>query len=251
MGGGDLQGQIGPCHQATPQHEILDATHRTAASPVVDAPDFAVGIHRQRHYFLNPRHPLPIGGRTVGVRLGACVHHQLRGAGRGQGAGAVQGLIAVLVAQAHLGGDRDRRRRRRAHRRDDAVQQFRLAQQHRAAPRAVDGLCRAAEVEVDHRRTKLAGAHRILGQPVRIRAQQLHAHLGAGAGARALVEFRRDAAEHRGRQQLFVDADELAHAPIDAADPGQHVAQDVVDQAFHRRQGDLHGSRGSQKGRAS
>src|SRR6185503_565158 len=48
------------------------------------------------------------------------------------------------------------------------------------------------------------------------------------------------AMEHVRRQQLVVDADELRHAPVDAADPREDVAQHVVDEAFHRGEGDLH-----------
>ena len=45
-----------------------------------------------------------------------------------------------------------------------------------------------------------------------------------------------------GRHQALGHTNEFGHTPIDAANLSQHIAQDVVDQPLHGRQGNLHGS---------
>jgi hypothetical protein len=55
----------------------------------------------------------------------------------------------LSVAQAHLGRDWYGRRHGATHGRDDAAHQFRLVEQHGAAPVLVHRLGRAAEVQVD------------------------------------------------------------------------------------------------------
>jgi hypothetical protein len=78
----------------------------------------------------------------------------------------------------------------------------------------------------------------VLGQTVHVRAQQLRVHRYTGQGAAAVLQLRHDAREHALGQQLVGHADELGHAAVHAADAGQHIAQDVVEQAFHRGEED-------------
>ncbi|MCY1452103.1 hypothetical protein D9M71_690050 [compost metagenome] len=125
------------------------------------------------------------------------------------------------------------------------MQQLGLAQQHRAAARLVHRLGRAAEVEVDHRRAQTGGEGGVVGQAHRIGAEQLQTHRRAAGGAPAAVQLRRQLAKARARQQAVADADELADAPVDAADLGQQLAEDFIDQPLHGRQGNLH--RGSSR----
>ena len=54
--------------------------------------------------------------------------------------------------------------------------------------------------------------------------------------------------EMGGRQQAVADPDEFGHAPIDAADTGQHIAKNLVDQPLHGRQSDLHSGFSEEKG---
>jgi hypothetical protein len=61
-----------------------------------------------------------------------------------------------------------------------------------------------------------------------------------GLGTR--VEFRGVLEEVMRRHQALRHSDELGHAPVDAADFRQRVAQDVVNQPLHGRQSNLHGS---------
>ena len=208
---------------------------------ILERPDFAIGEYRHLHRIRYFRHPLPMRGRLVTIGLGPRVHHHMGGTGVGQGAGAIDGAVRAVVAQAHLRGHRNVRRHRAAHGLDDAEHQLGLLEQHRAATGAVHCLGRAAKIQVDHRRTQFAGLHGVLRQQLRIGAEQLHAHRHAGARLAAVRQFRGERQEGRRRQQSVIDADEFGDAPVDAADAGQHIAEDVIYQPLHRGQGDLHG----------
>ncbi|MCY1423103.1 hypothetical protein D9M71_388090 [compost metagenome] len=132
------------------------------------------------------------------------------------------------------------RRHGAAHFTHNGVQQLRLLEQHRTTARLVHSLGRATEVQVDHRRPKLASQCGVFRQAYRVRTQQLHAHGHTGSRARALTQFRRQLVERGRRQQAVAHANELGDAPVDTAHTGQYVAQDVVDQPLHRGQSNLH-----------
>jgi drug/metabolite transporter (DMT)-like permease len=119
--------------------------------------------------------------------------------------------------------------------------QLGLVQQHRAAAVAVDGLGRAAEVQVDALGPSVASGRRCRpGRPGRT-AQQLRAAPARRRRAAAVQQLGHDAREHPLGQQLVGDADELRHAAVDAAHLREDVAQAVVEQALHRRQQDTGG----------
>ena len=118
----------------------------------------------------------------------------------GQGPRAIQGAVGTVVAQAHLRGHRNLARHRATHGGDDVVHQLRLLEQYRAAARAVHGLGRTTEVQVDHRGTQLTGERGVIRQARRIGAEQLHTHRRPGAGPAAVAQLRRQLVERRGRQ---------------------------------------------------
>ena len=169
------------------------------------------------------------------------MHHQLTGAGIGDGARVVEHQRRVAMAEPHLGRHRQRRRHRAPDRRDDGVHQAGVVEQHRAAAMAVDGGRRTAEVEVDALGPERGQRGGVVGQAGSIGAEQLRAHRRARGGAAAVRKLGHQAQEHAGRQQLIGDADELRDAAIDTAGAREHVAQAVVEQAFHRREQELHG----------
>ncbi len=80
------------------------------------------------------------------------------------------------------------------------MQQLRLLQQHRTATGFVDGLGRAAEVEVDSRCPERAGKGGIVRQADRVRTQQLNAHRCARASERTVLQLRGELAEAALRQ---------------------------------------------------
>ncbi|MNE44422.1 hypothetical protein D3C80_1386480 [compost metagenome] len=169
------------------------------------------------------------------------MHHDVLGAAFGQGRGTHQRTVRTVKAQAHLGGHRNVRGDRTANVLDDPVEQLRLLEQHRAATGLVHGFGRATEVQVDHLGPQLTRQRRVFRQAHRVGTQQLHAQRHAGSGLGTVQQFRAELVEIGWRQQLIVDPDELGHAPIDTANTGQHVPQDVVDQPLHGRQSNLHG----------
>jgi hypothetical protein len=177
------------------------------------------------------------------------MHHYMGRAAVGQGPRTIQGAVGTVVAQAHLRGHSNLARHRATHGGDDVVHQLRLLEQYRAAARAVHGLGRTTEVQVDHRGTQLTGERGVIRQARRIGAEQLHTHRRPGAGPAAIARHVQAQPAHR-RGAIGIElAERLFHvgnvaeetdAPIDAADAGQHVAEDFIHQTFHRRQGDLH-----------
>mmetsp|Transcript_7031 Transcript_7031/g.29880 ORF Transcript_7031/g.29880 Transcript_7031/m.29880 type:complete len:225 (+) Transcript_7031:772-1446(+) len=205
---------------------------------MLNGPDLAIGDDRERHGLAHFGNALPVGRRLVAVRLGAGMHDDLLRAGGVNGTGHVQRLAGIHVTQAHLGRHHHLGRHRAAHGGHDGVDQLRLVEQHRTAAVAVHALGRAAEVQIDALGLQRRQPRGVLGQAVHVRAQQLRMHRHAGGGAAAGLELRHDAREHPRRQQLVGDADELADAAVHAADAGEHIAQDVVQQPFHRREQD-------------
>ncbi|MCY1433988.1 hypothetical protein D9M71_500320 [compost metagenome] len=186
--------------------------------------------------------------RLVAIDLGTGMHHNLLGTAFGQRDGAVHRAIRAVVAQAHFRCHRYRCRNGAAHMLENTAQQFRLLEQHRTTARLVHGLGRATEVQVEHRRTQLAGQCCVFSQAHWVRAEQLHAQRYARCCRGTLLQLRRQLVELSRRQQHIVDPDELGDTPVDTADSRQHVTQDVVDQPLHRRQGNLHGNYSSEKG---
>lgn len=79
----------------------------------------------------------------------------------------------------------------------------------------------------------------------------MHTQWHAGSGARTVEQFRAELVEIGRGQQLVVDPNELGHAPVNTADTGQDIAQDVIDQPFHRRQSNLHGKHTLKEKRAA
>ena len=233
---GDAQRQAGVGHHAAAQHQVFAAASLTRQLSMLHRPDLAVGNDGDGHGLTHGGDALPIGRGLVAIGLGAGVHDDLAASRLVDGARHIQRAAVVHIAQAHLGGDHDAGRHRAAHGSDDLVDQLRLVQQHRAAAMAVDALGRAAEVQVDALGLELGQASGVLSQAAHVGAQQLWVHRHACCRAAAVHQLWHDARENAVRQQLVGHADELAHAAVDAADAGQHIAQDVVEQAFHRRQ---------------
>ncbi|MNM76472.1 hypothetical protein D3C81_882980 [compost metagenome] len=179
--------------------------------------------------------------RFVPVNLGSRVHHDVLGTALGQGRGADQRTVRTVEPQAHLGGDGNVCRHGTTHVLDDLVKQLRLFEQHRAATGLVHGLGRAAEVEVDDFGAEFAGQCSVFRQANRVGTEQLHAQWHTGGGAGTVEQLRAELVEIGRREQLVVDPNELGHTPVDAANAGQHVAENVVDQPLHGRQSNLHG----------
>ncbi|MNJ58864.1 hypothetical protein D3C77_545210 [compost metagenome] len=186
--------------------------------------------------------------RLVAFGLGTGMHHDLLSPALGKSAGTIQRAVRAVEAEAHLRRHRNLRRYGAAYLAEDGVKQFRLLEQHGAATRLVNRLGRATKVEVDDRRPQCTGERGVIAQANRIGAQQLHTHGRAGAGTRALGQLGGQLLEGAGRQQAIAHPDEFGHAPVDATDTGQHVAEDIVDQPLHGRQGDLHAGVSSRKG---
>ena len=243
----DGQRQPGVGHNATAQHQAVAAAHRQATFGVSHGPDLAVGHHRQADMLADGGDVLPVGRRPVAMVLGARMHHQLIGAAVQHRLRIGQHARVVARAQPHLGRNRQLGRHRAPHRAHDAKDQLRLVQQHGAAAVAVDGLGRAAEIEVDAFGAQGGDQRRVVGQAGRVGPQQLRPHRHAGGGAAAGQQLGHDAGEDAGGKQLVGDADEFRHAAVDAAHAREHVAQAVVEQALHRGQQDAGGD-GSRSG---
>ncbi len=171
-----------------------------------------------------------MGRRLVAIDLGPRMHHDVRRAAFGQRRGTDQRAVRAIEAQAHLGGDGDVFRHRAAHVFDDFVEQFRLLEQHRPAPGFIHGLGWATEIQVDHLRAQLTGQRRVFRQAHRIGAEQLHPQRHAGSGLGTGQQLRGELMEIGRREQTVVDADELGDTPVDPANTGQDIPQDVVDQ---------------------
>ena len=184
---------------------------------------------------------VPVSGRAVAVRLGARVHHQLAGPGRLDGLGTVLGAAVVVVAQAHLGRDRNVRRHRTAHRRHDLPHQLGLVQQHGPSPVLVHGFGRTPKVQVNAMRLQLGQSRRVVGQAHRVRAQQLHLDRHAGLRAAAVEQLGSDPNESAARQDRVGHADEFGHALVHPTHARKHIAQRVVEQPLHGGQHDVHG----------
>ncbi|MCY1538075.1 hypothetical protein D9M68_735990 [compost metagenome] len=173
--------------------------------------------------------------------LGAGVDHQFVGTGFGDRLRTILGALVVVEAQAHLGRHRHVSRHGTAHRRHDAADQFGFVQQHRAAAALVHRLGRAAEIEVHAERAQAREPRRVLGQTGRVGPQQLRPHRHARTGTPPMQQFGHHPQERALGQQGLGDADELAHAAVDATGAREHVAQGRVEQAFHGREQQGHG----------
>ena len=136
-----------------------------------------------------------------------------------------------------------------AHRRRDRVHKLRLVQQHGTTAMAIDGLGRAAKIQVDGRRPQLHRPGRILCHAGRIRAQQLHMHRGARPGTRAMFELRAPAIEHLGWQQQLADADKLADTPVVMPHVGKGLANPEIRQPLHGSKNQFHGADSNRKHR--
>jgi hypothetical protein len=164
------------------------------------------------------------------------MHHQRDDTAGCQRPRAVQGFLGIAHAEPHLGGEWYFLRDHAAHRRDNAQELFGVGEQHRAAAVAIDRRCRTTEVQIDPRRGKLDELRRILGQAPGIAAEKLHHQRRSGTRSAAVVKLGTKPPKGTRRQQIAGDPDELADGQVIATDARQHVAQDVVDQAFHRCQ---------------
>src|SRR5690606_25570934 len=123
------------------------------------------------------------------------------------------------------------------------MQGIRLTQQGRPAPVAVDGLGRAAEVEVHCRRAELCQQCGIMAEPVRVGAEQLRMHRHACGGLPAVQAFRHDPPDAADIELPLRHADEFADTAVYAADAGEDVTHGGIHQPFHGRENDavLHG----------
>ncbi|MNT71161.1 hypothetical protein D3C72_2096210 [compost metagenome] len=89
-------------------------------------------------------------------------------------------------------------RHRRTHRFGPLINQLRIFQQRRATAAAVDQLGRAAAVEIDAIGPEFNRTGGVFRQPLRILAQQLDAHQGAGRRAAGMMQFGAQAIERFG-----------------------------------------------------
>ena len=117
-----------------------------------------------------------------------------------------------------------------------------LAQENGAAVGAVHGFCRAAEIQVDTGSAKLCCACSIVGQHRSLAAQQLQVHRYPGSGSSAGVQLRAEAAKHTRWQQAISDAHKLGDTAVDAAQRGEQLAHDMVDNALHGSEHQAHGN---------
>jgi hypothetical protein len=123
---------------------------------------------------------------------------------------------------------------RRANGRNDPVQLFRVRQQHRAATVPVDDLGGTTKVQIESMWRQTGRLSRIQRHPFGIAAEQLNHHRRAAGGATSLQDFGRvplvdTLGKHRARH-----ANKFGHASVESAGTGQHVAQHVVRESFHR-----------------
>ena len=176
----------------------------------------------------------------------AGMHNQVRRATRRNGARAVERPGRIANTQPHLGRYRNHRRHGLPHSRHDTPDPRRIVQQGRARAVPVDLRHRTTEIEVDARRRQARKLRRIVRQIVGIAAEQLHIDRHAGRRPPAVIEFRADAPETAQRHLRPGNAHELAHRRIVAAHLRQHIAQQPVGQAFHRRKNNA-GGHGAQK----
>jgi hypothetical protein len=112
--------------------------------------------------------------------------------------------LGVVDAEAHLGGKGNVRRHHGAHGADDLVEQLRLAEQGGTAAMAIDRRRRAAEIEVDPGRIQ-AHRRRAFSAMKGVGTEQLHAHRRAGRRPAAIEQFRADALEGLGWQDIGRD----------------------------------------------
>ena len=117
-----------------------------------------------------------------------------------------------------------------------AVDSRRIAQQGGAAIVAIDGLGRAAEIEIDTRGAQPQGLAGIGGKRLRIGTEQLQMDRYA-IGCRHLrrQQFRAVLVKDTRRQSRVHHAHEFCYRPVDAAAGGEEFARHGVDHAFHGR----------------
>ncbi len=203
-------------------------------------PNLAVGSDGDGQGAANVVHIFPVGGRLVTFALGAGVDRELVGASLMNRPGIVQIELLVIVTEADLGADRQMSGHRLSYRLDDAIDGLGFFQQHGAPLALVDRGGGAAEVEIYPGGTELDGAQRIFGQPFGVLSQQLHPDRGAGAGLAILQQFRTEAVEHLGGQQLIHNPDKFTDTQVVIIDGGEHLPHQVIQHPLHGGQNNAH-----------
>ena len=195
-------------------------------------------------------------GRLVAFNFGAGVHGEGACTAFGDGLRVFQSQRFVVEAEAHFAGERDVRGQGFAQGFDDGVHALRLFEQHRAALVFVDRGRGAAEIEVDFFRAETHRFERVGGHVWRVAAQKLNGAGDARGGAAAVRHFGRVFEPGGAGMHGVGDADELAHAFVEAADAGEQIAHRRVGQPLHRGEdkvtgwfGHLLGRRARAKGR--
>ena len=98
---------------------------------------------------------------------------------------------------------------------------------------AIDHFGRTTEVQINAMRPHLSEAGCVLSQAHRVGTQQLGAHRYTRRCESAVRQLGHHAQKSFLRQQSVGNADELGHAAVYTAHPGQHVAQYKVQQPLH------------------
>jgi predicted nucleic acid-binding protein len=99
---------------------------------------------------------------------------------------------------------------------------------------AIDRWRRAAEIEVDPGRIQAHRLAGVFGHQPGVGTEQLQADRRAGRSPAAIEQFRADALEGLGWQDIGRHPDKFADTPVVAAERGQHAAQHIVGEPFHR-----------------
>ena len=125
---------------------VVAAADRATALPVSDVPHFAVGDHRHAHRIADCGNPFPVCRRFVALLFRSRMHHQRLCPAFSQRRRAVDRQRGIGNAEPHLGRNGNYGRYGGTHRRNNRVEQFRLAEQSRATTMPVHARRRTAKL---------------------------------------------------------------------------------------------------------
>ncbi len=161
--------------------------------------------------------PFPMCGWTIAFIAGARVDHEMLCTTVFGRASTIQSKTAVGKAQAYLGSYRARVADRTVDCGDGALDPRGITQEGSATIMSVDGLGGAAEIEIDTGGPEITGLTRILGESVRIGAEELQVY---GDAARCLgllcSEFGTVFEKDTWRQTMIYHTYEFGHGPVEA-----------------------------------
>ncbi|MPN40469.1 hypothetical protein SDC9_188007 [bioreactor metagenome] len=164
----------------------------------------------------------------------------LTGAPLLHGLGTLGHQRPIVEAQPHLGRHRHLRGHGTAHSIHHAHDLLGILQQRCTAAMAVDHLGRTAEIQIDALGSQARQIGSVLGHADGVGAQQLRPHRHPGQRPAAIAQLGHGTQIDLVRQQRAADANELGHAAVRAAHPGQHIAQHKIQQPFHGRKQQSH-----------